>query len=145
MYMHALRSHRRLLASVAIAAAGWLPLPLHAGQPQSTKDGVYSDAQAKRGEALYAQQCVSCHSADLSGSGAPALAGADFLGSWDKTPVADLVEKIATSMPSSSPGSLSRVQASDLVAFLLKSNNFPSGAADLATDAAILKTINIVK
>jgi hypothetical protein len=48
-------------------------------------------------------------------------------------------------MPSSSPGSLSRVQASDLVAFILKSNNFPAGSSDLSADAAALKTINIVK
>jgi mono/diheme cytochrome c family protein len=133
------------MTTALIAQLGWAPIALHAAQSQTTKDGVYSDAQAKRGEALYGQQCVSCHSADLSGSGAPPLAGTDFLGSWDKMPVADLVDKIATSMPSSSPGSLSRVQASDLVAFILKSNNFPSGTADLGSDASTLKTINIVK
>jgi len=112
-----------------------------AGQAKTVKDGVYADAQARRGEGLYGEQCAACHSADLSGSGAPALAGTDFLGSWDKMPIADLVEKIATSMPSSSPGSLSRDQATDLVAFILKSNKFPAGSDDLASDAATLKTI----
>ena len=118
---------------------------MHAGQAKTAKDGVYTDAQASRGQGLYGQQCAACHSADLSGSGAPALAGADFLGSWDKAPVADLVEKIATSMPSDSPGSLSRDQATDLVAFILKSNKFPAGPDELASDVATLKTINIVK
>jgi mono/diheme cytochrome c family protein len=139
------RAPTSLVGSIIIVLLGWIPLGLNAGQPQTTRDGVFSDAQAKRGEALYGQQCVSCHAGDLSGSGAPALAGTEFLSSWDKMPVADLVDKIATSMPSSSPGSLSRVQASDLVAFILKSNNFPAGSADLSADAAALKTINIVR
>jgi mono/diheme cytochrome c family protein len=94
---------------------------------------------------LYGQQCALCHAADLTGSGAPPLTGKDFLGVWDKMSVDDLVEKIATSMPSGAPGSLSRGQATDLVAFILKSNNFPAGVADLDSDAAALEVINIVK
>ena len=133
---------RGLLTSLAIV----LVSPgVRAGQAKTAKDGVYSDAQAGRGEGLYSQQCAACHSGDLSGSGAPALAGTDFLGSWDKTSVADLVDKIVTSMPSAAPGSLSRDQATDLVAFILKSNKFPAGSDELASDAATLKTINIVK
>ena len=132
-------------AGLVIVLVGWASPGVHAGQAKTTKDGVYADAQASRGEGLYGQQCAACHSGDLSGSGAPPLAGTDFLGSWDKTPVADLVEKIATSMPSSSPGSLSRDQATDLVAFILKSNKFPAGSGDLASDAPTLRTINIVK
>jgi mono/diheme cytochrome c family protein len=137
---------RGLVAGLVIVLVGSAASPgVRAGQAKTAKDGVYADAQASRGEGLYAQQCASCHSADLSGSGAPALAGPDFLGSWDGMPVADLVEKIVTSMPSSSPGSLSRDQAADLVAFILKANKFPAGSSDLASDAATLKTISIVK
>ena len=134
-----------LVAGIVMVLVGAGSLEARAGQLKTSKDGVYSDAQASRGEGLYGQQCAACHSADLSGSGAPALAGTDFLSSWDKMPVADLVEKIATSMPSSSPGSLSRGQATDLVAFILKSNKFPAGPADLDSDVAALKAINIVK
>ena len=122
-----------------------LSIDMIRAQTQTVKEGVFSDAQARRGEAVYGQQCVSCHSADLSGSGAPPLAGTEFLSNWDKMPLADLAEKIAVSMPSNSPGSLSRDQAADLVAFILKSNKFPSGSADLEADAAKLKTISIVK
>jgi mono/diheme cytochrome c family protein len=136
---------RGLAAGLVIVLAESPPSGVRAQQVKTAKDGVYTDAQASRGEGLYGQQCAACHSADLSGSGAPPLAGMDFLGSWDKMPIADLVEKIATSMPSSSPGSVSRDQATDLVAFILKSNKFPVGTADLDSDAATLKTINIVK
>jgi len=136
----------RLLATVLITGVvGVLSISVVRAQTQTVKDGVYSETQARRGEALYGQQCVSCHSADLSGSGAPPLAGTEFLSNWDKMPLADLAEKIAVSMPSNSPGSLSRDQAADLVAFILKSNKFPSGSADLEADAAKLKTISIVK
>jgi len=133
------------MAGLVIVLVELAALGAGAEQAKTSKDGVYTDAQARRGESLYGQQCVACHSADLSGSGAPPLAGADFLGAWDKMPVADLVEKIATSMPSSSPGSLSRDQATDLVAFILKSNSFPAGSVDLASDAVTLKTITIVR
>ena len=47
---------------------------------KSVKEGVYTDAQAKRGEALYKDQCAACHGDDLAGSGPmPPLAGNDFV------------------------------------------------------------------
>ena len=58
--------------------------------------------------------------------------------------VDDLIEKIATSMPSGAPGSLSRVQSADLVAFILKSNSFPAGCAELDSDTATLLAIRVV-
>jgi polar amino acid transport system substrate-binding protein len=136
---------RGLVTSLVVVLVGSLSPGVRAGQARTAKDGVYSDAQASRGEGLYGQQCAACHSADLKGNGAPALAGPEFFDSWNKAPVADLVEKISTSMPSSSPGSLSRDQATDLVAFILKANKFPAGSGDLASDVATLKTIAIIK
>ena len=132
------------MAGLVVVLAGSFSLSVQAAQ-KTAKEGVYSAAQAKRGEGLYGDQCAACHAADLSGGGAPALAGGDFLGFWDKTPVADLVEKIATSMPASAPGSLTRPQAADIVSFILQFNKFPPGSADLDSDAAVLKTITIVK
>ena len=114
-------------------------------QAKTVNDGVYTDAQAGRGQGLYGQQCGQCHAADLTGAGGPALVGKDFLGAWGGMSVDDLVEKIATSMPSGAPGSLSRVQSADLVAFILKSNSFPAGSAELDSDATTLKAISIVK
>src|SRR5262245_33641265 len=136
--------------TVAVAIVGTIligssTLVLAQNGKKTAKDGVFSAAQAKRGEALYKEQCASCHSADLSGGGAPQLAGTDFLGFWDKTPVSDLVTKIKDSMPASSPGSLNKGQAVDLTTFILASNKFPAGAADLSQDDAALKGINIVK
>jgi mono/diheme cytochrome c family protein len=114
-------------------------------QGKTVNDGVYTDSQASRGQGLYGQHCASCHAADLTGAGGPTLVGKDFLGVWGGMSVDDLVEKIATSMPSGSPGSLSRVQSADLVAFILKSNSFPAGSAELDSDATTLKAISIIK
>jgi mono/diheme cytochrome c family protein len=94
---------------------------------------------------VYGQQCSSCHAADLTGSGGPALVGKDFIGIWGGMSADELVEKIATSMPSGAPGSLSRGQSADLVAFIFKSNGFPAGSAELDFDPATLRAISIVK
>ena len=114
-------------------------------QGKTIKDGVYSDAQAKRGQVLYDEQCAACHGADLSGGGAPGLAGADFFGFCDKMPLSDLVEQIQASMPATAPGSLTRQQSADIVGYILKFGKYPAGAADLGPDAAVLKTIAIAK
>src|SRR5262245_53780154 len=136
--------------TVAVAIVGTIligssTLVLAQNGKKTTKDGVFSAAQAKRGEALYKDQCSSCHSADLSGGGAPQLAGADFLGFWDKTPISDLVVKIKDTMPASSPGSLNKGQALDLASFILISNKMPAGSAELPTDDAALKALTIAK
>lgn len=135
----------KAVAGVTVLLLGSAVMAVRAEQAKTVKDGVYTDEQAKKGEALYGEQCASCHSADLSGGGAPALAGGDFIGFWDKTPVNDLVEKVVTTMPASSPGSLNRAQGAEIVAFMLQKNKFPAGSAELPSDAAALKAITIAK
>ena len=53
-----------------------LVLSIAANAQESTRtvaDGVYSDAQASRGAAVYDAACASCHRADLGGASGPAL------------------------------------------------------------------------
>jgi len=108
--------------------------------------GVYTTEQARRGNTLYQAQCVSCHSDDLQGSGmTPPLAGDDFMANWSGRPVAALFDKVQKTMPADHPGSLTRPQTADLVAFLLSSNNFPAGKTELPTDPGSLKQILIDK
>ena len=133
------------VASLVGVLLGPATLAVRAEQARTTNDSVYSAAQATRGEALYQEQCAACHAEDLSGGGAPALAGDDFIGFWDMTPVADLVEKIISSMPASAPGSLTREQGAEITAFMLQANKFPAGKADLSSDEATLKAISITK
>jgi len=122
----------------------FLTVALYAQPTASVWDGVYTAAQAGRGKAQYAQNCASCHGADLSGTGqAPPLAGADFVGNWKGESADDLFEKIQTSMPADQPGKLSRDQNAEILAFLFASNGFPAGQKELPSDAAELAKIHI--
>jgi mono/diheme cytochrome c family protein len=105
-------------------------------------DGVYTEEQAKRGGPLYSERCASCHAADLTGGEtAPALASAEFKSNWSGLSVDDLFERIKVSMPADNPGSLSRQQTADTLAFVLSRGGFPAGKTELAREAEVLKQI----
>ena len=107
--------------------------------------GVYTEAQAKRGDAHYAEKCASCHAPDLSGiDQAPALTGSDFTTNWNDLSVNDLFERIRISMPADKPGTLERQQVADVLAFILQKNNLPAGQTELPADADALKGIKFV-
>lgn len=109
---------------------------------QSVWDGIYTEEQAARGNALYSQTCAACHAADLSGGEtAPALAGPDFKSNWSGLTVNDLFERIKASMPADNAGSLSRQQTADILAFVFSINRFPAGKSELVREAEILKSI----
>ncbi len=100
-------------------------------QPSSVWDGSYTAAQAERGAAKYRQSCVMCHGPALEGNGeAPPLVGR-FIPDWAGTSLADLFEKIQTTMPLFAPASLSSSDTADVLAFILQANNFPTGASEL--------------
>ena len=108
----------------------------------SVWDGVYTQAQASRGETVYSKECASCHGQALDGSGqAPPLSGTDFKGNWNGQTVDDLFEKVQTSMPADQPGKLTREQNADILAFVLGFNGFPAGSKELPADAAALQKI----
>jgi len=112
---------------------------------QTTWSGVYTEAQAKRGEALYADKCSSCHAPDLTGlDQAPPLAGNDFNTDWNDLSLDDLFDRIHISMPADKPGTLSRQEVADVIAFILQRGHFPAGQAELSTQAEALKGIKFV-
>src|SRR5260221_14194614 len=83
------------VASFVGILAGSTPALSAAGAMKSSKDGVYSALQAKRGAAVFKEKCASCHAANLAGGDGPPLTGGDFLTNWDKMPLSDLVTKIS--------------------------------------------------
>jgi mono/diheme cytochrome c family protein len=111
---------------------------------KTTQDGVYTAEQAKRGEATYTSTCAGCHGPDLMGlDTAPSLTGTDFNTSWNDQTADDLEERIRISMPADKPGSLSREQVADVIAFLFAKDGFPPGSAELPSASDQLKQIKI--
>jgi mono/diheme cytochrome c family protein len=136
-------------ASVSLRAqaprpgSGQAPRP-GSGQARTANEGVYTAAQARRGEAIYQMRCALCHGERLEGAAGPPLAGDVFLGPRDKQPVSDLFDKIHNTMPADTPGTLEPPQVADVVAFILQANKFAAGAAELGTADAALKQIALV-
>ena len=130
--------------TVILAGAALLSL-LQAQSAKSVWDGVYSADQASRGATLYASECASCHADDLLGTGPmPALAGAGFRKEWDGQSVGDLFERLSVSMPADQPGKLTRAQDADVLAFILKSNDFPAGTAEMPPSTPDLSKIRFI-
>ena len=111
---------------------------------QSLSDGIYTEEQASRGAQEYAARCASCHSADLRGnSNSPSLIGLSFMFIWEGRTLGELFTKMSTEMPTDQPGSLSQQSYSAILAFILKSNDFPAGDKELANNAGTLDSISI--
>lgn len=111
----------------------------------SVLDGVYTDAQAARGQGAFGQSCSACHGTGLTGNGeAPALVGGEFISNWAGLTVGDLFERIRTTMPQDNPGKLSRNQYADILAFILKSNGYLAGQKELDRRTEFLKAIAFV-
>lgn len=136
------KSRIGLLACLCFAAV--LYSTLLAQTTRSVWDGVYTQEQAARGEAIYSRECASCHGLALNGGeSAPPLTGGEFLSDWNGLTVGDLFERIRTSMPADRPGHLTRQQNADVLAHILSVNQFPAGSAELDTRTEALQQISL--
>ena len=131
------------LAMLGLTAIGGVGSAVWAQEPtRSVWDGVYTEAQAKRGEAVYRQNCASCHGVALEGiETAGPLTGARFTANWNGVTVGDLLERVKVSMPNDRPGTLSRQQTADVLAYVFSVNRLPAGKTELVRQTEILKQI----
>ena len=136
-----MKSSATFLAVAGIMAIGLSYSAAMANQEKTSWDGVYTEAQATRGEKLWGEKCAKCHGPDLSGGDAPSLIGSEFSGNWDDLSLGDLADRLRISMPQDNPQSLSRDQTAELVATILKGNRMPAGQADLPVQPEYLKMI----
>ncbi|HUD96908.1 MAG TPA: cytochrome c [Woeseiaceae bacterium] len=113
-----------LLATSGVAAA----------EPRTIKDGVYTDRQAKAGERLYEQHCLTCHDKKYF---------RPVLKVWDGQPLGMLYTIMSASMPESNPGALPRKDYVDILAYILSLNRYPSGEAELDYVDGVLDDITI--
>ena len=100
----------------------------------ATLDTASAADQATRGKALFSQHCSMCHGEDLRGGDvSPNLAGPEFLLRWQSRTVGELFDRTRTTMPQTSPGSLSEQAYLDVTAFLLQANDLPLAKEGLNT------------
>ena len=79
-----------------------------ASQTQTIWSGVYTEAQAYRGEKIADTSCIGCHGSGLDGGDSgPKLVGETFLANWSSQSVAQLFDWVREAMPSDAPGTLS--------------------------------------
>ena len=107
--------------------------------------GPFTEAQVDEGRKVYFARCAGCHLPGMAGQGdALALAGYQFMAGWSNRTTQDLYNVIHTSMPQNAPGSLSRQQNADILAFVLFKSNFPAGSTELPTQTEVLSTIKFM-
>jgi mono/diheme cytochrome c family protein len=107
--------------------------------------GVFSEAQAYRGEKVADTFCIGCHGAGLTGGDSgPKLVGEKFLADWDGKSVADLVDWIFEEMPEDAPGTLKKEDVRSVVAYILQQNQMPTGKRELTADRDALAAITIL-
>lgn len=140
--MNALNRPRRTLCALCasvvmpllLAIPAAVPIPVVAQQAPNGIPGVFTDSQATRGQQWYDSQCAACHpSRDMSSN--------DFKLRWNGRNALDLYLRIATTMPATSPGTLSRRTYTDIVAYLMRINGLPAGTAVLTADSTVMGRI----
>lgn len=139
-------SRRWMLWALGIWPLAWWFLFVALASAQSTTrsvwDGVYTEAQAKRGATVYHQHCASCHGPLLEGGEtAGPLVGPVFVSNWNGVSVGDMFERTRMSMPQDKPGTISRQNMADVLAFVFSQNKFPEGKTELARQSEMLKQI----
>ena len=103
---------------------------------KSVWKGVYTDAQATRGEGEQQNNCAACH-------GTEKYSGEAFTKAWYGRTAFDLFDQIKTTMPDDNPGGLSVQQYTDVVAYIFKINGIPAGSDSLSSDPEVLRQIKI--
>ena len=132
-----------LIAACAVltVAAG---LQVARAQATSVVEGVYTEEQAKKGVALYKEQCAACHGEDMAGNDIiPGLTGDTFSTNWTGKSVGELYEKINLTMPALNPGSLTGDQTAEIIAAMLSANKYPAGKMALANAMEPLNAVKI--
>ena len=107
-----------------------------ASAAKTTLAGIYTAAQASKGEDTYYTLCISCHPKGT-------YAGLSFKKNWNDRPLWDLWDWISNKMPKNDPGSLSPAEVVQVMAYILQQNKMPAGTVALAPDEKKLYSIKI--
>jgi mono/diheme cytochrome c family protein len=117
------------------------------GLQRTVRDKIYTKEQAARGAELYGTYCDKCHDPAKLPEGKkppPPIVGDKFKENWQDKTLGELYTTVLTTMPSDASTVLTPEQTLDLLAHLLKLNEYPEGTAPLKNDDAT-KAIVIVR
>ena len=132
-----MRKFTAIAALSVTALLGATSLLYAQGAMRSTWSGVYTTAQADKGKALVEENCAKCHGGTLDGNDEiPALKGSHFMADWETQSVAELIERVHSTMPMDNPGKLNVESATNVVSYLLQQNGMPAGATPLTDGTA---------
>jgi len=91
-------------------------------EPRTVNDAVYSKAQAKVGEKLYADNCLLCHDKKYF---------RPVLKRWEGQTLSILFTVMSTTMPESNPGFMSEKEYVDILAYILSLSRYAPGEVEL--------------
>jgi mono/diheme cytochrome c family protein len=134
----------RSIGAVALLLMGTVAVRAQTTEPRIWQ-GVYSAAQADRGQASFNASCLRCHGDKLQGNTAPALSGDRFFTTWGSEPIGSLFAKIRDTMPPNFGTSLDDQVKLDIVAYILRTNGYPVGPNELTQNGSDLATAQILK
>jgi mono/diheme cytochrome c family protein len=99
--------------------------PSALAQDKTVNDGVFTAAQVETGKLVYDSSCSACHDMRFY---------RDTLKSWNNQPLLWLWESVMGTMPADNPGSLMLDEYTDVIAYILSENGFPTGDTKLDPD-----------
>lgn len=130
----------KMSRAVKLISAGLFVALLSLGQGalaqnKTVQDGVFTEAQVQAGQTVYDSSCKTCHDQRFY---------RDTLRSWNNQPLLYLWETIMGTMPADNPGSLMFEEYTDVLAYILSEQGFPTGEETLDPDNG-MDSINIVR
>jgi mono/diheme cytochrome c family protein len=133
---------RHVLIAFVLAATGVTAAQSTSStQSVTVWQGVYTEAQAARGQTEYDTHCARCHRDDLAGYNS-VLKGQRFLQNYRETSLDILFDKTRTTMPRGAAGTLTDTAYIDIVAYVLKANEFPAGRSELRVVGCLVTNVS---
>jgi alcohol dehydrogenase (cytochrome c) len=111
------------------------PAPAPASAARSGLNGVFTSAQAARGEQQFKQACATCHSIEEQAG--------SLRSKWGNGTLAEIFMVISTTMPQNKAGSLSPAEYASILAFYLQQSGHSPGSTELPGDPAALRDMRI--
>lgn len=141
------KNFRFVAVAFTLAVAYLFPIIPAAAQTPEAKiwTGIFTNEQAERGKANFNIACVRCHGADLAGQTAPSLKGPRFIGAWENENLYKIFTKIRDTMPPNYGTLLPDNDKLEVLTYILRANDFPTGSQELKIDPELLENVQIVK